>query len=76
MGRGGAEGLYERLGFRTVGSGGPFIAAGTHLKERGRSWRSRSQAKQLAERLGKLGVEAIYTSPYRRAIETMDPERA
>jgi probable phosphomutase (TIGR03848 family) len=42
--------------------------AGIHLNEQGHE-----QAKKLAERLGSLPIEAIYSSPLERAVETAGP---
>jgi probable phosphomutase (TIGR03848 family) len=50
---------------------GSFISgrmAGVHLNERGRM-----EASRLAERLGSLPIEAIYSSPLERARETAEP---
>ena len=43
-------------------------APGWHLNERGRK-----QAEALGERLANLPIQAVYTSPLERAIETAEP---
>src|SRR3972149_7837837 len=46
----------------------PGHIPGIHLNERGRE-----QAAELAKTLGQLPVNAIYSSPLERAIETAEP---
>ncbi|UUL75365.1 MSMEG_4193 family putative phosphomutase [Pseudarthrobacter sp. Fe7] len=52
----------------TTGTVLPGRAPGLHLSERGRA-----QADAVAERLGGLPVDAIYSSPLERARETAEP---
>lgn len=52
----------------TTGTVLPGRAPGLHLSDRGRA-----QAEHVAERLGGLPVDAIYSSPLERTIETAEP---
>lgn len=52
----------------TVGKRFAGRIAGVHLNEEGQA-----QAQQLAERLSFLRIDAIYSSPLERAVETAEP---
>ncbi|WP_411376282.1 MSMEG_4193 family putative phosphomutase [Arthrobacter sp. MPF02] len=52
----------------TTGQVLPGRAPGLHLSDRGRA-----QARQVAERLDGLPVDAVYSSPLERACETAEP---
>lgn len=51
-----------------VGNRLPGRMPGVHLNERGKA-----QAEALAERIGKLPIDAVYSSPLERAMETALP---
>lgn len=55
----------------TTGKVLPGRAAGLHLSEQGQS-----QAREVAERLAGLAVDAVYSSPLERALETAAPVAA
>jgi len=55
----------------TTGSVLPGRAPGLHLSDAGRA-----QAEKVAERLGDLPVDAVYSSPLERACETAEPTAA
>ncbi|GAB5079143.1 MSMEG_4193 family putative phosphomutase [Arthrobacter sp. AD-310] len=52
----------------TTGTVLPGRAPGLHLSDRGRA-----QAEQVAERLAGLPVDAVYSSPLERALQTAEP---
>lgn len=52
----------------TTGTVLPGRAPGLHLSDRGRA-----QAEQVAERLAGLPVDAVYSSPLERAVQTAEP---
>ncbi|MCO4256353.1 MSMEG_4193 family putative phosphomutase [Pseudarthrobacter cellobiosi] len=55
----------------TTGRVLPGRAPGLHLSDAGRA-----QAEKVAERLGDLPLDAIYSSPLERAVETAEPTAA
>src|SRR6478672_11842909 len=55
----------------TTGMVLPGRAPGLHLSDLGRA-----QAERVAERLAGLSVDAVYSSPLERAMETADPTAA
>jgi 8-oxo-(d)GTP phosphatase len=69
----GRRGAVLMLLLRHAWAGHKETWVGDDDRDRPLDERGRAQAEELVERLAPYTIEAIYTSPYRRCVQTVEP---